>query len=218
MTSPTAAGTSTAYDPGFTVHAVPIGAYTPHVPNPFPEVPADEEARAIADLLTPFGGVASPWRITTTERDAAWVKNRLGAWATRSQAGSSVLVWVGHGESDGNEAWLASFNSEQGRSDRAHTPAELADYVCDEWSMRSQDPGAWTLVVIEAAGAERFVQRLAAEVFMKPNPAKRIAFVGAGGKGTSFLGSVTHALSGVLNSYTDNDDAIKVDDLVARLR
>lgn len=203
-------------DPAFIVHAVPIGSYTTNQPVPFPEVAADDEALAIADLFAPYGGVGSPGD-NSRERDATWVKKQLGAWATRIEGGSSVLVWVGHGESDGDEAWLASFETIRDIKSSGHSPAVLADVVDDEWSKRSLNPGAWALVVIEACGAERFVERLAAEVFIKPNPAKCIAFVGAGGKGASFLGAVSDALSAALSSYTDNDADIKIGDLVAQL-
>jgi hypothetical protein len=217
MTSPSATETSAASDAAFTVHAVPIGAYTTDVPDPFPEVAADDEAHAIAKLLAPYGGVASGWEATTNQRGKDWVDQRLHVWANRDQPGCSMLVWIGHGETDDDVAWLASFNTMQGSKGSGHSPGELADYVNDEWSTRRQDPGAWALVIIEACGAERFVELLSAEVLRKANSAKATAFVAAGGKGTSYLGRVPKELGAVLDSFTDNDDAIKIGDLVARL-
>jgi hypothetical protein len=217
MTSHSSTGASAATDTSFTVHAVPISAYAPDVPDPFPNVPADDEAHAIARLLAPYGGVAIDWEATTNKRGKDWVDQRLRAWANRDQPKSSVLVWIGHGESDDDVAWLASFNTVQGSKGSGHSPGELADYVDDEWSTRRQDTGAWALVIIEACGAERFVELLSAKVLSKANSARATAFVAAGGKGTTFLGRVPKELAAVLKSFTDNDDDIKVGDLVARL-
>jgi hypothetical protein len=218
MTSPSAAGTSMETNSSFIVHAVPIGAYqSTGMPDPFPEVAADDEAHAIANLLAPYGGVPSVWDTTTTRRGRDWVGERLSAWAERSQPGSTVLVWIGHGETNGTEAWLASFGTRKQRIETGHGPEELARHVQSEWTTRCQDAGAWTLVVIEACGAETFVNHLVHEVSGEPNPAECIAFVAAGGKGTSFLGRVPKELRAVLDSFTDNDDAIDIHDLVGRL-
>ena len=200
----------------FAVHAVPISTYTTGVPDPFPPVAADEEARAIAALLAPYGGVESPWEATWTERDKTWVDGQLHRWAKRDRASSSVLVWVGHGESDGTDAWLASFKTEPGWKGSGHSPADLATHVDDEWSTRRNDPGAWALVVIEACGAETFVDQLNA-VAGGSNKARCIAFVGAGGKGQTSLGTVPKALEGALGSYTDNDETIRIGDLIDRI-
>ena len=200
---------------GFTIYPIPIAAYSTEVQRPFPPIAADDDAQAIADLLTPYGGVVHHW--TDGQRDAAWVQRELGAWADRDGPRSSVLVWVGHGESDTEDAWLASFNSAQRKKGTGHHAQELANHLADEWAGRSEDPEAWTLVVIEACGAEVFVQRLASEVLSKMNPAGRFALLGGGGTGSSFLKVVPKALREALESYADNDEVIRVDDLVGRL-
>ncbi|MGY4770353.1 hypothetical protein ACXC9Q_25860 (plasmid) [Kribbella sp. CWNU-51] len=202
-------------DATFTIYPIPIAAYSTEVRRPFAPIPADDDAQAIADLLTPYGGVVHHW--TEGQPDAAWVQRELGAWADRDGPRSSVLVWVGHGESDTEDAWLASYNSAQRKKGTGHHAQELANHVADEWASRSDDPGAWTLVVIEACGAERFVQRLAIEVLSRSNPAGSFALLGGGGTGSTFLKAVPKALDEALKSFAPNDEVIRVDDLVGRL-
>ena len=143
------------------------------------------------------------------------MKRELGAWADRDGPRSSVLVWVGHGESDTEDAWLASYNCAQRKKGTGHHAQELANHSSDEWATRSEDPEAWTLVVIEACGAERFVQQLAG-VLTKPNPAGRFALLGGGG-GSSFLRRFRRLSTRRLQSFEDNDEVIRIDDLVGRL-
>ena len=202
-------------EPAFTIYPIPIAAYNTAVRRPFESIPAEDDAKAIADLLTPYGGVVHPW--TDGRPDAAWVQQELGAWADRDGPRSSVLVWVGHGESDTEDAWLASYNSTQRKKGTGHHAQELAKHLADEWADRSDDHGAWTLVVIEACGAERFVQLLATEVLSTTNPAGRFALLGGGGTGSGFLKAVPKALDEALKSFAPNDEVIRVDDLVGRL-
>ncbi len=202
-------------EPAFTIYPIPIAAYNTAVRRPFESIPAEDDAKAIADLLAPYGGVMHPW--TDGRPDAAWVQQELGAWADRDGPRSSVLVWVGHGESDTEDAWLASYNSTQRKKGTGHHAQELAKHLADEWTDRSDDHGAWTLVVIEACGAERFVQLLATEVLSTTNPAGRFAMLGGGGTGSGFLKAVPKALDEALKSFAPNDEVIRVDDLVGRL-
>jgi hypothetical protein len=202
-------------EPTFTIHAVPIADYSTQGGNPFPPVAADDDAQAIAEQLAPYGGVVHHW--AAGKRDAAWVKEQLARWADRDGPRSSILLWVGHGESDGNDAWLASFDSAQHKKGTGHNASELADHLDDEWSARRGDAEAWTLVVIEACGAERFIELLAAAVLAKPNPPERFALLAGGGRGSSFLTAVPAALRATLKSYEGHDDVIRIGDLVGRL-
>ncbi|TDW81914.1 hypothetical protein EV137_7925 [Kribbella pratensis] len=201
-------------EPAFAIYPIPIAAYSTEVRRPFASIPAEDDAKAIADLLTPYGGVVHHW--TDSQPNAEWVKQELGAWAGRDGPRSSVLLWVGHGESDTEDAWLASYNSTQHMKGSGHHAEELATHLADEWAGRSDDPGAWALVVIEACGAERFVQLLAAKILSTTNPAKRFALLGGGGTGSGFLKAVPKALELALKSFTANDEVIRVADLVGR--
>jgi len=200
----------------FAIHAVPIASYSSAKPKPFEPIAADDDVRTVAEMLVPLGGSLHEWT-PQTERDAAWVQEQLGSWANRAGPKSSVLLWVSHGESDGNDAWLADFGTTRYKKGTGHNATELADHLDDEWSSRRQDPDAWALVLIEACGAEQFVNRLAAAVFSSPNAPERFALLGGGGKGSSFLTAVPKALRAVLDSYEDNDEVIRIADLVGRL-
>lgn len=199
----------------FAIYAIPIANYSIAGAKPFDPIAAEDDARTIADLLVPLGGTLHEWS-AETERDAAWVREQLAGWADRGAPGSSVLLWVGHGESDGNDAWLASFGTTRNKQGTGHNPDELANHMYDEWSTRQKDTEAWTLVVIEACGAERFVELLLSRLTGKPNAPDRFALLSGGGRGSSFLTKVPRALRAVMDSYP-NDEVIRIHDFVGRL-
>jgi hypothetical protein len=143
---------------------------------------------------------------------------RLRSRTSDADTGSSVLFWVGHGESTGEKAWLATAGTVPRTGVKVHLPHQLAASISRQWRLRQDDPGAWALVVIEACGAERFIELVDAASNQESNAPKRIAFIAAGGRGTSFLGRFEDALQTALdNGYTPNDDVIKVSDFVARV-
>ena len=204
----------------FRVVGVPISRYTD---GGFADIDADATASRVVDALTPYGGCRVPWD-PVSDRDESWIGGRLLRWAppsaqtSEADEGSSVLFWVGHGESTGEQAWLATAGSVPLAGVKVHLPEQLANSVLRQWRLRQDDPGAWAWVVVEACGAERFIELLDAACNRDSNAPKRIAFIAAGGKGTSFLGRFDGALRTALaNGYTDNDPTIKISDLVARI-
>ena len=100
------------------------------------------------------------------------------------------------------------------RSLRSCGPDALAEPILSEWTTRSDSSGAWAIVVVEACGAGRFVELLD-ERCRGLNTPSRLALIGAGGKGTTFLGRFRDALAGALNAYESNDRAIRIRDLVS---
>jgi len=205
----------TAYSPsaaGFTVVAVPISAY-----RSYPALTADDEAEGVGELLAPLGGEAVAWPGPPGERNSSRVNERLSGWASSAGARNSFLLWIGHGETDGLDAWLASYETQQPMQGTGIRPDHLADHITGEWSRRRNAPGTWTLIVIEACGAERFVERLGSAVLERPNPPDRLGLIGVGGKGSSFLGRFRKALKDALNTYTTNDDSVPIHDLVWKL-
>ncbi|WP_034263877.1 AAA family ATPase [Actinospica robiniae] len=225
-------------DAAFDVVPIPIGEYAHHE-----SVPADEEAAGVLELLGRLGGRGLPWPIDAAERHQTSVAERLAAWSSFEGYGlracrSSVLYWVGHGASDGDDAWLATFRTTARMGGTAMRPDALADHIMEEWRSRAEawagqdDPDAehhpdadhdadgepWALVVIEACGAARFVERLGAALFTRPDPPRRLALIGIGGYGTAFLGEFRTALRLTVESYTDNDESIRLRDLIGRLQ
>jgi len=202
----------------FRVVAVPVGKYED---NRFAPIDADGMVSQVARVLASYGGEDVPWKASDV-RDTSWIEDRLLAWApvtghaSGSDSASSVLFWVGHGESTGDKAWLATASTLPMTGVKVHLPQQLAASVNRQWRLRQDDPGAWALVVVEACGAERFIELVDAACNQDPNAPKRIAFIAAGGHGTSFLGRFEEALTTALSGYP-NDDVIKISDLVARV-
>ena len=180
----------------FRIVGVPVGTYDD---AGFADIDADATASQVIEMLTPYGGKGVAWD-PDRPRNSEWIDDRLLDWApptdraSDADAGSSVLFWVGHGESTGERAWLATAGSVPFTGVKVHLPHQLAASITRQWRLRQDDPGAWALVVVEACGAERFVELVAAACNQESNAPRRIAFIPAGGRGTSFLRRFEEAL------------------------
>ncbi|MFG3719447.1 AAA family ATPase [Streptomyces massasporeus] len=189
---------------------MPIGTY-----DSFPSLDADSEAERIAELIGKVGGREdTPWE--PGRRDLSAVNSRLSAWAEPVVPRSSLLYWAGHGEARPDGAWLATADSPDPMTHGAFNPESFAEYVTSEWRSRSLDERAWALVVIEACGAQRFVELLHSRL-LATGGIDRIAVIGVAGYGAGFLGRFQHVLSDALASYSDNDETIQLRDLVGRI-
>jgi hypothetical protein len=201
----------------FLLATVPISSYDQSVARPYTDVDADREAHLISQDLTPLGAELLAHPRAGARRDNHWVQEYLSAWASRREPASSMLVWVGHGESDGESAWLATHGSERGRPLSGVSPDMLATAIRQEWQVRRLTPGAWAIVAVEANGAERFVELVASQLSNHVNAPARLALIGAGGRGVAYLGTFRKALTAALVGYTMNDRQITVRDLVSRI-
>jgi hypothetical protein len=200
----------------FEVFPVVVDSYA-HLPA-LPE--AARVAEEVTNLFAELGGVTSPWpKETVPGHDA--VTERLAQWSTPAAPRSSVLLWFGHGESDGSTGWLAVHGSREpmSGSGTALNAVTFAEHLTREWVHRAPDPAAWTLVVIEACGAATFVRNLARELYSSDLAPDRIALVGVGADGgQAHLGEFAQALRQTLASYSELDTRIRISDLIARLR
>jgi WD40 repeat protein len=195
----------------FTVVAIPISRYQHH-----PELEeVRTQAEGIVDLLCEFGALPSDPPYSGGALDEAAVKNLLRGWATRTEPSSGVLLWLGHGASDGDEAWLASYETPDPINGNGIVPQTIADQVDSDWRRRAADSEAWALIVIEACGAARFVENMAA-LLLRKSP-RRLALIGVGGDGAAYLGRFREALSAAVTSYTINDEYVGLRDLYNRL-
>jgi WD40 repeat protein len=199
-------------EPGtFQVVAIPVSRYQhhPHLDE------VETEADRIMDLFREFGGQTADYPGATQVLDEAAVKGLLRDWANRTTAPSGVLVWLGHGASDGDDAWLASFETPDPINGNGIVPKTLADQIDNDWRQRAADDTAWALVIIEACGAGRFVSGMIS--LLTKNSPRRLALIGVGGDGTAYLGRFSEALSKTAASYTVNDENVRLRDFVNRL-
>ena len=195
----------------FEVVVIPISRYQHH-----PKLDqVQTEAESIVDLFCELGALPSSPSNTGDVLDETAVKNLLRGWATRTAPSSGVLLWLGHGASDGDEAWLASYETPDPINGNGIVPQTIADQVDSDWRRRAADSTAWALIIIEACGAARFVENMAA-LLLKKSP-RRLALIGVGGDGAAYLGRFRAALSAAVASYTINDEYVGLRDLYNRL-
>jgi hypothetical protein len=174
----------------------------------------------VAELVSALGELGGECRLTAPSTlDMSSINELMAQWAADRQPRSSIIVWQGHGEARGNEAWLATEETQRPMRGTGMSPSVFAEHLINDWRRRAHDDTAWTLVVVEACGAANFV-RLLAGVLLQADPAsspQRLALVGVGGDGTNYLGEFRRALAAALASYTDNDREIAIKDLVDRV-
>ncbi|WP_305790146.1 hypothetical protein [Symbioplanes lichenis] len=208
--------------------AGPVGspefAVVPVVVDTYAHHPALHEAwdvaRLVSGLLTEhLEGATVEWP-AAEERTETSIRQQLGAWAQRRDGRSALVFWLGHGTSDGLDAWLAAYETPPIIAGSGLNPQSVADLLTVQWRHRFTTDGAWTLLVVEACGAATFVRRASAALLAAPNGPKRLAVVGVGGDDSAGnLGQFGEILRATLDSYTDNDGPeIRVDEFVSNMR
>lgn len=173
------------------------------------------EASEIERLLAEFGGAASRPFPPGRTLDERTVKNRLRDWVARDTP-SSVLIWLGHGASDGTEAWLACFDTPRQIQGSGIVPQTVADQIVMDWHRREPDEEAWALIVFEACGAGTFVVRLDRLIAERVRP-RRIVIVGVSGDSAGYVGELRHALKRTRDAYQNNDEHVLLADFVSKL-
>jgi hypothetical protein len=175
-----------------------------------------EEAAEIERLLAELGGTAARPRPPGRTLDEQAVKDRLREWAGRDMP-SSVLVWLGHGASDGTDAWLACYDTPRQIQGNGVVPQTVADQIVRDWHRREPDEMAWALVIVEACGAGTFVARLNGLVTGKVL-LRRIVMIGVSGDGAGYVGELHQALKRTRDSYENNDELVLLADFVSKLQ
>lgn len=199
---------------GFDVHTVPLGKYLCQE-----TVAADEEADAIAAVLKSFGGALVPWDVKPEERHLGRVHTRLTTWAAPDELRNSLLLWVGHGWSNGRDAALYVRGQEPDTKDAELHPSVFATHVAEARRQRSSED-LWDIVVVEACGAGLFVRKALAELAHGEETATRgLLLIGSGrDEGAGHLGTFRRVLEHILtHGYSDHDTTIPIHDLGARL-
>jgi hypothetical protein len=177
----------------------------------------DEELRQVVTLLASLGGTELAWDLPAEQRTLSAVNARLAVWAGPDRPRNSVLIWMGHGESDGDDAWLTVYDSRRRSANTAINLSNLAYAIRDEWRRRQYDE-TWSLVVVEACRAAVFATRLNALLAAMHDTPRRLAIIGIGGDRPSYLGEFRQALDKTLATLTVNDATVDVDEMVTRLK
>ncbi len=178
----------------------------------------DEHLQELRATIEELGGSVTQWTAEPKQRHAGEVASLLAEWVKPASPRSSMVIWIGHGEAKGRDAWLATYDTQRPMRGTGIHPEIIAEHIINEWRRRAADDKAWFVVVIEACGAEQFVRQVASILFRTSGAVpQRLAIVGAGGTGATFLGSFHDALRATLDSYTDNDQEIQLKDLLGRL-
>lgn len=178
-------------------------------------VDADSAAANVVKALTALlGGEIVPWG-SEAGRHRSATDVRLAKFATVEQTCS--LVWVGHGESNDIDASVTvpAIGVEDAQTDTRLRPADLADYLADQSARRRGAVGdAWTLVLVEACGAARFVELTGAELARRGG-VRAVALVGFGDPaGRGHLGTAASVVREVVSSLTSNDTEVRVTTLL----
>ncbi|MFE7646611.1 hypothetical protein [Streptomyces phaeoluteigriseus] len=195
---------------GFDIVGLPMDTYIDS--DVCADIAATAEVEAIAALLEPWGGEPVPWK--TQRRTTSAVSARLGLWSREENPRNSVLLWVGHGNGNDQEANLVVRGDESNDRDDELTPAAMARYLIDRF--RPDDP-YWVVVVVEACGAALFVDLLQSEL-LRRGAAERILLIGSGAKhGKGYLAAFRAVLAQVIRDLNGNDSYIGLRDLGQRI-
>ncbi|MFG2333359.1 hypothetical protein ACGFMM_27560 [Streptomyces sp. NPDC048604] len=197
---------------GFDVYSVALGDYLRQE-----NFDADQEAREIAELLAQFGGALVPWAARPAERDLAEVDERLRAWADPEDVRNGVLLWIGHGTSNGEDSALYVRGRPTAAHDAEFSPAAFAKHVTDARRLRSHYR-KWDIVVVEACGAAGFMERALGAIGAAKS-ASGLLLVGSGrDEGSGHLGTFRRVLDRILTRrYSDHDTEIPVGGLAQNL-
>ena len=174
-----------------------------------------QEAAEIERLLAEFGGAVRRPCPPGRTMDERAVKERLREWAGRDMP-SSMLVWLGHGVSDGTDAWLACYDTPRQIQGNGMVAQTVADQIVRDWHRREPDEMAWAIVIVEACGAGTFVSRLNWFAAQKTE-LRRIAMVGVSGDSAGYVGELHKALKRTRDTYEINDERVLLIDFVSKL-
>jgi WD40 repeat protein len=207
-------GTSFDHDEGFTVITLPMDTYVDTSRFALlEEVVA--EAEGVAGLLTDWGGEHRPWK--GQNRTSGATKSRLREWSDARPPRNSMLIWLGHGESNEDDALLAVCGEGIDGKDDDIQPEELGRYLVEQFQGRARSD-CWAVVVVEACGAARFIDKLLAHVVDK-RAAERLVIIGSGAdQGRGYLASFREVLTTVLDEFSGNYSHIRLRDLAQRIQ
>ncbi|WP_432017655.1 hypothetical protein [Streptomyces hydrogenans] len=201
-------------DDGFTIVTLPMDTYVDT--SRFAEL--DEvvaEADGVAELLSTWGGEHLRWQ--GEDRTGGATEARMREWSRARPPRNSMLLWFGHGESNEDDALLAVRGAGVDDEDDSVKPDQLGDHIVRQFRGRARED-CWAVVVVEACGAARFVDKLLTYV-VKRRAAERLVIIGSGAdQGRGYLASFREVLTTVLDEFSSNYSHIRLRDLAQRIQ
>ncbi|PPS82708.1 AAA family ATPase [Streptomyces sp. MH60] len=201
-------------DDGFTIVTLPMDTYVDT--SRFAELhEVVAEADGVAELLTGWGGEHRPWQ--GEDRTGGATEARLREWSRARPPRNSMLLWFGHGESNEDDALLAVRGAGVDDEDDSVKPDQLGDHIVRQFRRRARED-YWAVVVVEACGAARFVDKLLMYVVNR-RAAERLVIIGSGAdQGWGYLASFREVLTTVLGEFSGNYSHIRLRDLAQRIQ
>lgn len=199
--------------PAFEIIACPHPEYEDPVR---PVVPADTAAASIAGLLRPWGGRLDAWASEDAPRTVGRTEARLRHWHECGRSANTVLVWVGHGETNlaTRRAHLFVRGDPGTGLDGTVSPVWLAEKIHDHLGERHSGD-TWTIVVVEACGGARFATEVDIEL-KQQEWGRRTLVIGSGrGNASQFPDTLAADLEAVLSQVTE--DVLTLDRLASLL-
>jgi hypothetical protein len=184
-------------------------------PDPPGPLPSSESAERLSDIVSgEHGGVVIGSIVATSQDD---VTTAFEEWIARhEQAPRSTIVYlVGHGTDDGLDH---SFLLPHGPGTRELRTATLASFFEKDWVRRQRDEGAWTLFVLDCCGADIGVtnlQNALTRVALKKP--RRLSLWPTAPSGATHSGRFVAAFARALDTFTENDAVIPLNELFRRM-
>jgi len=191
-------------------YPIPLGRYRTHE-----AFDADAEASQILSVLAPLlGDHVAGWTVQPEGRHLGEVEARLLDLTTQPDS-STVLVWVGHGRSNDQDAALIVPGVTSSPADGELLPATLGSFLADQARRREHlEPRPWTLVLVEACGAGRFVELVNAHL-QTVGGVSGVALIGIGDpNGRGHTATAGRILSQAVAAFDANDTLIRLSDLL----
>lgn len=172
---------------------------------------AEKEAAEVARLLKAWGGETIEWD-GDMGRGLSAVNSRLRSWSERTTS-HSMLLWFGHGRS-GTKPNLVVPGDPSSHHDDTFLPANFSEKIQAHLINRNDENGdEWTIILIEACGAQRFRNFLASEIQQSGTNQKIVLIASGKDQGRGYLGDFRRALEGTLHAYGTNSEKISITDL-----
>lgn len=196
---------------GFGVVVLAVDDY----PDPPGPLPSSESAERFARLLGgEHGGILLASVVVRREPD---LLDAIRDWAAdAARPTSSVVYLVGHGRGQGlAHEFLVPRDGEV----VGLRTAGLAQHLERDWLRRQTDPASWALLVLDCCDSALGVDNLVAQLAMSPpTKPRRLGLWPVAPGGAARTGAFVDAFEHALETFTENDERVPLDEVFRRIR